>query len=79
MAHRMISPDQAIEEAKRLMLDGRDPETSEDWALIVNCLAVNIAGGVAESACLLMRAIYQMPLSEQEVKEIVAFQLANKN
>lgn len=74
-----ITPNELLANATEDMLDGRAPETPRDWALIMNYMAVNINPGSAEAACQLLRVIYSMPLSEDDVSDIVLFQLAKNN
>ena len=74
-----VSPNDMLKAAKEHMLEGREPESREDWMLIMNFFAANVDSGSAEPACQLMCAIYDMPLSKVEVKEIVRFQLAQLN
>jgi hypothetical protein len=76
---KLVSPNSMLEAAKDIMLDGREPETREDWAVVMNFFAANIQVEVALSACKLLVKIYHMPLSDDEVKEIVEFQLARRN
>lgn len=78
MSYRMTSPREMIAEAKFQMLDNREPESREDWALVMNFCAANVHKDVADSACRLIAMIYHMPLSSDEVSEIVAFQLARR-
>jgi hypothetical protein len=75
---RMISPNDAVRQAEELMLDGRKAESKTDWMLVMNCLAVNLHKEIAESACLLMARIYPTGLSDDEVVEIVQYQLEKK-
>jgi hypothetical protein len=75
---QMMSPNAMLEEAKNLMLEGREPETPRDWAILMNCLAANISPEVAQPACRLIARLYSMPLTTPEVDEIVAFQLARR-
>ena len=70
----LTSPNQMMEEAKKQMLDGRDPKTHGDYELIMNFFAFNIHHEAASTACHLIAQLYSMPLSESEVDEIVAFQ-----
>jgi len=77
MAHRMVSPNQMLDEAKTTMLEGRDPTTTEDWERIMNYMAYHVEDGVAEAACLLLAKIYDMPLTDDVVKQIVAFQITH--
>ena len=70
------SPNEFMAAAKEHMLDGREPSTQEDWARIMNFLAYNIDSEVALIACKLFIVMYDMPLSEEYVEEIVLHQLA---
>jgi hypothetical protein len=70
----MVSPNELLESAKTQMLEGRDPESKDDWSAVMNFMAFNISAEVAESACLLVRSLYDIPLTDDEVKDIVRFQ-----
>lgn len=74
----MRTPDECVQFAKDLMLDGRDPVTPHDWALILNCVAANMLEGTEESICALFRAIYQIPLKESYCRAIGQYQLELK-
>jgi len=71
---QMISPNEALQHAKDLMLEGAEPETREDWEKVMNCLAFNIHPDVSASACKLLARIYRMPLQDWEIEEICQFQ-----
>ena len=70
-----ISPNEILAEAKNLMLNGHEPRSDEDWARIMNFLAYNVASEVAHEACRLMATLYDMPLTSEEVSNIVDHQL----
>jgi len=72
---RLVSPNDMMAAAKEHMLNGREPESEYDWMLIVNFLAVNVQKDCAEPAIKLMRWMYDMPLSEEQVVYIVQKQL----
>jgi hypothetical protein len=72
------SPNELVAAAREQMLDGREPESREDWVRIMNFLAFNVHPVAAVPTCRLMAKMYDMPLSEQEIEKIVAFQLAKK-
>lgn len=74
----MRSPDELLAGAKEHMLHGRDPESEEDWAQVVNYFAFHIACGLEVEACKLLRVLYDIPLSEKYVVEIAEFQAKNK-
>jgi hypothetical protein len=64
--------------AKVAMLNGREPVTNEDYQRIMNFIAANVIPNAMLSACQLMRVIYEMPITEKQVIEIVEFQLAER-
>lgn len=70
-----ISPDQFKSKCEELMLDGREAQSRDDWLLLVNCMAVNAPAELAMSICHLMVVIYEAPVEEAMVEEIVQFQL----
>lgn len=75
---RMVSPDEMLEAAKEMQLGGRDPQSKRDWVLVMNFFAVNIDTILASSLHALLAKIYDMPLSEEEVDQIVSFQVSKK-
>jgi len=75
---KLVSPNAMLQAAEEMMLDGNKAETHEDWAIVMNFFAANVDAESAMPACKLLRAIYDMPLSEVEVKEIVKFQLERR-
>lgn len=78
MTSILRSPNEMMGEAKRRMLDHREPKTRLDWYLVVNFWAANIAQGLEESACLLMHKLYDNPLSEWEIRQIAQYQAQRK-
>jgi hypothetical protein len=74
----LVSPDEMIEAAKKDMLDGREPASIDDWARVMNYCAFNVQSEVASSACKLIARIYNMPLTDDLVENIVQFQLARR-
>ncbi len=75
---KLVSPDEIMKNAKDMMLEGREPSNHKDWSLIFNFIAYNIETGLEESASLLLGKIYDVPLSEDEIKQIVEFQISQK-
>lgn len=73
---KFVSPDQLLAKAKEQMLNGREPSSRDDWVLVMNFMAINIQREVAKSACRLLATIYSMPLTPDEVNQIVDFQLS---
>lgn len=72
----MVSPNDLLQAAKDEMLDGNEPATTADWVLVMNFVAANVHPEVRDSACKVIRVLYKMPLTEETVAEIVAFQAA---
>jgi hypothetical protein len=72
------SPNELLAAAVELELGGRKPSSREDWHIVMNFFAYNVLPAVAEKACILLRTIYDMPLTDQEVRDIADFQLRNK-
>lgn len=73
-----VSPNDILKAAKEHMLDSREPESHEDWTLVMNFMALNVYGDCAEPACQLLAVIYGIPLTREEITEIVNFQLTQK-
>jgi len=60
--------------AKEHMLEGREPSSQEDWELIVNFMAHNIAGGLELAAMKLLKRILEIPLDDLAIKMICEYQ-----
>lgn len=73
-----VSPNELLEAAKKEMLDNKEPQTEDDWVLIVNFMAFNIQKEVAPSAMKLMKMLLDIPLSDDYIQQIVAFQNGRK-
>jgi hypothetical protein len=71
---RLVTPNEMMAAAKEQMLDGREPEGIDDWIKVVNFVAANIQAEVAESATLVFKTLFSIPLDDDMIKEIVAFQ-----
>lgn len=72
------SPNEVKADAERLMLNGREAQSHRDWQLVVNCWAANFPKDLAEVECLVCAKIFDCPLAEDEIKQIVAFQLERR-
>lgn len=75
---KLVSPNEMMQSAKDIMLDGREPKTDNDWALIVNFWAANTLPSLAESLSLLMAKMYDCPLPDDYIKQIAKFQAKAK-
>lgn len=74
MAGRFVSPDQVMQAAKDHMLNGREPASNDDWAKVVNFIAFNMDAALADTICKVMKSLYDIPLSDDEISDIVEFQ-----
>jgi len=70
----LFSPNELLEGAKTLMLDGREPQTEEDWVKVVNFFAHNIAPGQEVSGCIVLKALFKIPLDEMYIADIAKYQ-----
>jgi len=76
--NRMVSPNEMMQAAQDIMLDGKTPTTPKDFALVMNFMASNMPAEVNEPGCQLMAVIFDMPLDKSEITEIVRFQNKQK-
>ena len=60
------------------MLDGREPQDKQEWAVLMNFVAANTHESGGALACRLIAKIYRMPLTDDEVDEIWDFQFARR-
>lgn len=79
MSDNLISPNELLAAGILNMLDGYPPVTKDDWSLLVNFFAANVQFGIAGSLCKLMKALYDIPLTDHEIDRIVRFQQARYN
>lgn len=75
---RFVSPNDMLAEAKKQMLEGREPVSREDWCLIMNFVAANVDSEVVGPCCKLFATLFNMPLSDSEIIQIMEFQLESK-
>lgn len=75
---QLVSPNEMMHEAKRHMLDGRDPITFTDHCSIMNFVAYNVAPEAALDACRLFAMLYDMPLDDTHIEQIVTFQVSKQ-
>lgn len=77
----MRSPDEFLEAAKRICLDGRKPTTRADWVIVINFVAYNVLDGFEDVICKIFRLLYpecEAVLSEEDIDQISAFQITKK-
>lgn len=70
-----VSLNEIFEAAKQHMLNGRDPKTPKDWALIINFIAYNISAGLELPATKLIARLFGAPLGEKYIEDIVNHQI----
>lgn len=75
---KLVSPNQILQAAKDYMLDGMEPEDYDDWILIVNFIAFNVPSDLAESICLIMKTLFDIPVSDGIIALIAAYQKVSK-
>ena len=75
---RMRSPNELLKAATVEMLDGREPETYQDWVKVMNFFACNVDADCAQVACSLLAKLYSMPIVDSDIEAIVNFQLAQR-
>ena len=75
---RFVSPNEMLAAAKDFMLQGREPVNRQDWQLIVNFFAVNVASGMEEPCVQLVMKLYNHPLTEEDITKIVSYQVERK-
>jgi len=75
---KAISPNDLQAAAIEHMLDGKKPRTTDDWTLLANFWAANIAGGLEVSAVPLIGMLFNCPLSKEVLVEIAKFQATRK-
>jgi hypothetical protein len=78
MTTHLISPDELLQMVCETELNGREPISYMDWVIVINSIAYNTDIILAESVCQLMRVLYQMPLTEDQVFDIVAQQIGRR-
>jgi len=76
---RLVSPNDMMEAGKRIVLDGREPETKRDWILLFNFVGANIVKGLEEPVSLLIGKLYSAPLTEDEIRQIANYQMRLKD
>jgi len=72
---RFVSPNEMLAAAKQQMLDGREPETQQDWQLVVNFIAFNTDRRCCMVATKFICKLYDIPLDETQIEAIVKYQL----
>ena len=71
---RLVSPNEMMQAAQDIMLDGKEPTSTKDYELVINFMASNMPVEVSEVACQLMAKIFDMPLTRSEISAIAQFQ-----
>lgn len=79
MASNLVSPNEIMAAAKEHMLNGNEPTSRDDYLRIVNFLAVNVHKDIAVPAIKLMKTMYDMPIQDSDIEQIVAFQQSRQD
>lgn len=66
----MISPNELMDYGKQMILDGRDPETYEDWCHLVYYWHCRIAQSVQPEGLIIMCRLYDSILSDDVIRLI---------
>lgn len=75
---KFISPNDILQAAKDVMLHGADPEGREDWIKIVNFFSANIHVSTQPEAILLLRTMFDIPLTDYEIISISSVQCVDR-
>lgn len=70
------SPNELMDKAKEIMLNGAEPITIRDWYLIVNFWAQHIYFDIQPEGLELICLLFHVPLDKQEIRKISRFQRA---
>lgn len=75
---RESSAEELMQYAMNSVLDGREPKTTEDWSKIVNYIAFNVETGKEAVVMAIMKALYSIPLTAEQIVAIIQFQIKEK-
>jgi hypothetical protein len=78
VVYKAVSPQEFFDKACEYMLDGRRPETRDEWVEVANFIAYNLPVEICDVATMFVLAIFQCPLEDDEVAEIVAYQMISR-
>lgn len=78
MATEWQTPNEVLRKAEETMLDGRKAESVHDWIMVLNCIAFNLDIQIVEPALVLFKTMYDIPLPEDEVRDIARFQVGKR-
>lgn len=70
---RYVSPNDLFFHAKDMMLSGKEPESDNDWKVVVAFFAVNIDQSCRFSGVKLLCSLFDCPLAEETIKDICTF------
>ena len=76
---KLRSPNELFNAAKEYMLGGDEPISKSDWVLVMNFFAANIHKDVQPAALKLLRAIYDIPIGDEQIEDISKFQIERQN
>jgi hypothetical protein len=79
MASNLVSPNEMFAMAiKDMGIVGERPSNDTEWALVLNYVAFNIHPGIALSATKVFATLFDCPLPDSIIEDIVQFQLEQK-
>ena len=74
-----VSPNDIKKAAEDMMLDGREAQTEEDKATVLNFVAFNVEPSLAEKITkLFVRIFGWTEFTDKDIEDIVDFQLSQK-
>lgn len=77
MSH-LVSPNEMMEAAKAQMLEGREPQSEDDWLRLANFIAFNVHPDIVHPVLKIFKAIYDIPLTEEQLTKVADYQLARR-
>lgn len=75
---KFVSPNEMMEVGKKMMLQGRDPTSMDDWVQLANFWAFNISSDVGVAGIHLVAMCMNCPLSRDELTIIWDYQVEAK-
>lgn len=78
MSENMVTPNEMMLSGIEIMLNGELPITRDDWAALLNFFAFNAKSGLEIEITLVMVALYEIPVTDNEAVAIAQFQQRSK-
>jgi len=74
----LVSPNELLQAAKDIQLEGREPEEKTDWVQIVAFMAYNVDLKLAPVAVPVIAKLFDMPLTDEEVRRTIEITLERR-